>query len=91
MHRHLRNRGGVVQGFAIDGDGVVGDDGSFIDIAADRGSGAGDATTVPSSGGRGGRCRGGCLLRGRPGLLGRRLSGLGEKKEQNWKTEHWSS
>ena len=55
LQRHLRDGGGVVQGLAVDVDGVMRDDGGLVDFAADGGSGPGDAAASTSTlRGRGG-------------------------------------
>ena len=71
FQRHLGDGGGIVQGLAADGDGVVSDHGSFIDFATDCWSGTSDSATASTARGScGGCCR--CTLGG-----GARCCGVG--------------
>ena len=75
LERHLRHGGGVVDGLAVQLDGVFGDDRRLIHVAADGGSGAGHAS-APASAGRGLR---GCLGRGLRAAL---RPGAGHEREE---------
>ena len=95
LERHLLHGRGVVEGLAVDIDGVMGDDRSFIYFAADRGTGTGDTAATSAATARicgsSGRC--GCRRCGcGPALGGGRSlnlsfglclrDGLGEHEKQ---------
>ena len=75
LERHLRHRRRVVEHFAVDGDGMMRHHRRFVDLAADRGSGSGDASASAARG-RCGRRRRLWRLRCRGGRRGLRPPAL---------------